>query len=95
MSEIGSYGRKWIDFMVQNHLDLVWEMTKAETFEEVARSVDDEAWEYRELLDNQYAKQNPRPQNSFEQIVAWEYTRQFYTDSAVMRERVLVPRTAA
>jgi hypothetical protein len=93
-SEVGSYARKWLDFMVEHHLDLAWEMTKSETLEAVAQSVDDTAWEYRELLDAQYMKQNPRPK-TFEEIVKWETTRMFYTDWQVMREKVLIPITAA
>ena len=65
------------------------------TLYKVAQPIDDEAWEYRFLLDKQYQEYHPRPLDGYEDLVAWERTRQFYTDSAVMRERVLIPRTAA
>jgi hypothetical protein len=58
-----------------------------------ARKVDESAWEYRMLLDEQYAKANPRPNTGFEENLRWERTRQYYTDSTVMRERILVPPT--
>lgn len=51
------------------------------------------AWEYRNLLDRQYEQMNPRPNGTYEENLAWERTRQFYTDGTVMRERVLVPLT--
>jgi hypothetical protein len=60
----------------------------------VAQSVDDMAWDYRELLDRQYMELHPRPAEFWE-IVAWERTRMFYTDSAVMREKVLIPHRTA
>ena len=60
----------------------------------VARKVEENATHYRELLDEQYAKAYPRPDtDSFEKLLEWEQTRAFYTDSTVMRERVLVPYT--
>ena len=92
--EIGAYGRKWLDFMRTNHADLVLEMQSNGTLYKVANSVDESAWKYRELLlDKQYAELHPRPKG-FENIVAWERTRIFYTDSAVMRERILIPYTS-
>ena len=91
---IGSYGQKWLEFMRENHFELVQKMEREGTIYKVAESVDDYAWEYRELLDKQYEKTFPRPRDGFEEIVTWERTRQFYTDSAVMRERVLIPHTS-
>jgi len=93
-SEVGSYARKWLDFMVEHHPDLVWEMTKSETLEAVAQSVDDTAWNYHDLLEKQYAEAHRRPK-TFEEIVKWEYTRAFYVNGAVMREKVLIPITTA
>jgi len=80
--------------MRDNHPDVVQELEAENRLFEVAKSVDEDAWDYRELLDKQYAEQNPRPRVSFEKAAAWEFTRQFYTDGAVMRERVLIPRTS-
>ena len=91
---VGSYGIKCLNFMVENYPDLVREMNAKGTLLAVAQSVDDTAWEYSDLLDTQYAKMYPRP-IEFEKVVAWERTRQFYTDGEVMRDKVLVPRTVA
>ena len=90
---LGGYAEKWLEFMEQNHPELLAELVANKTLVAVARSVDDSAWAYRELLDTQYMEHNPRPEVSFEKIAAWERTRAFYTDSAVMREKVLIPRT--
>ncbi|MDE7093477.1 MAG: hypothetical protein K2O52_01040 [Oscillospiraceae bacterium] len=60
----------------------------------VARKVEEYAYRYKELLDEQYVELYPRPDtDSFEKLLEWEQTRAFYTDSTVMRERVLVPYT--
>jgi hypothetical protein len=90
---IGSYGMAWIHFMESNHPELVEVMRMKHSFLTTARSVDKSAWEYRMLLDEQYAKANPRPNTGFEANLRWEKTRAFYTDGTVMRERVLVPVT--
>ena len=92
--EIGSYGKKWLAFMEENHPRLVKIMRWERRLYDVARSVDESAWEYRELLDNQYMQAHPRPKG-FENIVAWERTRDFYTHGAVMREKVLIPISQA
>jgi hypothetical protein len=91
---VGSYGTKWMHFMETQHPKLVSEMQRKGIYLKVAQSVDDTAWDYRELLDNQYQQLHPRPK-TFEEIVSWETTRAFYTDGAVMREKVLIPFTAA
>jgi hypothetical protein len=91
---VGSYGTKWLNFMSEHHPDLVTEMIGNKTLADVARSVDDTAWNYRELLDAQYMKANPRPK-TFEEIVSWERTRAYYTDGEVMRDKVLIPLTRA
>lgn len=89
--EIGSYGRMWMRFMEERHPELVQEMRPGQ-YEAIARSVDQSAWEYRALLDAQYEQMNPRP-SDFEAALQWERARAFYTDSAVMREKVLVAVT--
>ena len=90
---IGSYGMAWMHFMESNHPELVEVMRMKHSFLTTARSVDKSAWEYRMLLDEQYAKANPRPNTGFEANLRWEKTRAFYTDGTVMRERVLIPVT--
>ena len=92
---LGMYAERWMEFMEQNHPHLAEELRHKRQFLTVARAVDEEARTYRELLDRQYTQANPRPTVEFEKIAAWETTRAFYTDGAVMRERVLIPRTAA
>jgi hypothetical protein len=89
---IGTYGTLWQEWMQNHHKKLVREMRRKGTFEAVARSVDDDAWRYRELLDRQYEEMHTRPL-TFEEIVSWERTREYYTDSAVMRDNVLHPYT--
>jgi hypothetical protein len=89
-SPIGSYGTRWLNWMQDNHKKLVREMKAKNIFLTVARSVDKDAWNYRDLLDRQYEESNPRP-HGFEEVRKWEFTREYYTDSAVMRERVLHP----
>ena len=84
---IGSYGLKWMDWMEENHPDKVEWMRFQHNYLTVARSVDKRAWEYRNRLDDQYQKANPRP-HEFEKILAWERTREFYTDGATMRDVV-------
>ena len=81
----------WMHFMETEHPELVRDIEPGQ-FDAVARSVDRDAWAYRELLDAQYEQMNPRP-SGFEQALQWERARAFYTDSAVMRERVLVAVT--
>ena len=91
---IGKYASLWEDWMEEHYPDLVDEMWENGTFRDVMRSVEDMANEYKDLLDRQYDETHPRPTcGSFEKIVSWEYTREFYTDSATMRDRVLYPRT--
>jgi hypothetical protein len=90
---IGVYGMKWMNFMQEQHPDLVDVMQFHGNYLTVARSVDRSAQEYREILDSQYEQANPRPTESYEEIRKWETTRAFYTDSTVMRERVLIPIT--
>ena len=90
---IGSYGTVWMHFMESNHPELVEVMRMKHSFLTTARSVDRSAWEYRNLLDQQYEQMNPRPNGTYEENLKWERTRQFYTDGTVMRERVLIPVT--
>ena len=90
--QVGNYGMKWLEWMEENHPRLVKEMERKQNLFEVAQSVDDAAWDYRELLDTQYMKHNPRPK-TFEEIVKWETMRCYYTDGQVMREKVLIPYT--
>ena len=91
--EIGSYGQKWLEFMRTCHTEMVVELTAENRLYEVAKSVDDYAWQLWELLDKQYRKYHPRP-TEFEEVLSWERTKSFYIDGAVMRERVLIPHTS-
>jgi hypothetical protein len=89
-SPIGSYGTRWLNFMESNHKRLFRELKKSDTLTEVARSVDKYARDYKSLLDRQYEQAHPRPYDS-DELRKWEFTRNFYTDGEVMRERVLHP----
>jgi len=86
---IGRYGMDWIDFMEENYPGDVEVMRLHHKFLTVERAVNERAFSYKELLDEQYERAYPRPDN-FEECIAWARTREFYTDGAVMRERVLV-----
>ena len=88
--QIGSYGTRWLNFMESNHKKLFRELKKNDTIIEVARSVDKYAQDYKNLLDRQYEQANPRPCD-FDELRKWKFTRDYYTDSEVMRERVLHP----
>ena len=89
---IGNYGREWMHFMEENYIGLVDVMRFHNKFLTVARAVEDYAFSYKLQLDEEYEKEFPRP-TDFEECLKWEYTRQFYTNGTVMRERVLVPYT--
>jgi hypothetical protein len=89
---VGNYGSEWLEFMHSNHPNLVEQMTANNTLMLVAQSVDDRAWEYRFLLEVQYKKAHPYP-NTYEANVKWHTTRNFYVDSEVMRDKVLLPVT--
>jgi hypothetical protein len=90
---IGTYGTAWLNWMESNHKKIFRELKSKSILFAVARSIDKSAWEYREILDRDYAKMYPRPVK-YEDIVKWERTREYYSDSTVMRERVLYPYTA-
>ncbi len=91
---IGYYGQTWMSFMEENHPKLAAQMQKRGTFEAVARSVNQDAGDYCDLLNRQYAEQNPPPDDP-EAYRSWKKTRDYYIDSTVMRERVLVAVTRA
>jgi len=55
---VGTYGMKWLSFMERNHAKLMRKLIANRTLVAVARSVDDRAWNYRFLLDNQYEGAN-------------------------------------
>lgn len=91
---IGKYGMLWMEFMKEQHPHLVEMMKLQNQFLTVARSVERSAWKYREILERDYQKMNPRPQtDSFEEQLRYNRAMDFYTDSTVMRERVLIPVT--
>lgn len=91
--QIGYYGQAWMSFMEENHPKLAAKMQKQGAFENVARSVNRSACDYCDLLRRQYAQQNPPPDDP-EAYRSWKYTSDYYIDSAVMRERLLVTVTA-
>lgn len=91
-TEIGYYGNAWMEFMEENHPKLVRQMKKTRTYEAVAQSVNSDACDYYNLLAEQYAQQTPPPEDP-EAYRSWKYTRDYYIDSAVMREKVLVAVT--
>jgi hypothetical protein len=96
-TEIGYYGTKWLEFMKIHHPNLFRQLKKKQTLLAVAESVNKYAREYKQLLDRQYEQVNPRPYEfeGEDALRSWKFTRDFYTDSAVMREKVLIPHRTA
>ena len=78
--------------MEENHPDLVAEMKQNGSYEEVAWSVSCRAIKYCDLLNRQYAKQNPPPEDP-DAYRSWKIPRDYTIDSAVMRKKVLVAVT--
>ena len=92
IGEVGDYALEWLKFMEREHPRQLQEMFADGSLFSVAQSVDDSAWEYRKLLEEQYKKAVPSP-NTYLENVKWHRTRNFYVDIIVMRERVLAPYT--
>ena len=90
--KIGRYGQEWMHFMEVHHQDQVQQMKQAGTFEAKAQAVHRSATDYRALLEQQFAKQNPPPED-FDALRSWYFSRDYYVDSIVMRERVLIAVT--
>jgi len=93
----GYYGGQWMAWMEEHHKNKVRKMKSAGTYLAVAQSVNRDALNYRKLLDNQYEELHPRPHEicGESELQAWKFTRNFYTDGLVMRERVLIPHKTA
>ena len=90
--DIGTYGCQWMNWMEEHHKSKVREMKLAGNYQDVAKSIDNRAWDYYELLEKQYMEAHPYP-NSYEENVAYHTTKNFYVDSTVMREVVLMAVT--
>ena len=88
---IGYFGRKWQEFMEENYpLDIpglkgrmLWEL--------IPRQIDKEAEEMAWNLEQEYAKNNPRP-HTFLEIAQWEKMKSLEVNHRVMREIVLKQR---
>ena len=86
--EIGRWGEEWQRFMRENYPNETAELENKARFDVLAVEVDNEAWELRQLLRSQYAKENPRPA-TFEQIAEWENTLGFIVDREILEQVVL------
>ena len=86
--EIGLYGERWQKFMTENYPEVIPSLQGRLKWELIPRQIDKEAWEYRELLRKQYAKENPRP-TTFVEIAQWENTLGMIVDRAIMEDIVL------
>lgn len=86
--EIGMYGERWQKFMTENYPEVIPSLQGRLKWELIPRQIDKEAWEYRELLRKQYAKENPRPK-TFLEIAQWENTLGMIVDRAIMEDIVL------
>ena len=86
---IGRWGETWQKFMKENCTpDEISASFKDGEFDELARRIDNEAWELWELLRRQYAEKNPRP-TTFIEIVSWEKMRSLTVEHEVMEQIVL------
>ena len=56
IGEMGDYALEWLKFMEREHPRQLQEMFADGSLFSVAQSVDDSAWEYRKLLEEQYKK---------------------------------------
>jgi hypothetical protein len=90
---VGYYGIKWLEFMENHHPKLFNRLKKNQTLYTVARSVNKDAKDYKNLLDRQYEQLHPRPYEweDMSEHRSWEFTRDFYTEHTVMVETVLLP----
>ena len=95
-AKLGYYGMRWLDFMENNHPNICRKLAKNGTLFAVAESVNKTASNYKLLLDRQYEQLHPRPYEfeGEDELKSWTFTRNFYTRGAVMREKVLIKRTA-
>ena len=95
--KVGHYGNQWLEFMENHHKKLHRHLTKNKTLYEVAQSVNNYARDYKTLLNRQYESLHPRPYEWEDESEhrSWKFTRNFYTDGTVMRERVLLPYKTA
>ena len=89
--EIGQYGEKWRTFMTENHPEVIPSLQGRLKWDLIPRQVDKEALKYRELLREQYMKENPRPK-TFLEIAKWEKTLGIMIDRAIMEDIVLIYR---
>ena len=89
---IGSYGRKWQEFMQENYPFEIAPMETRAQFGLIARKVDKEAQEMYELLTEQWAESHqPRP-TTFAESAAWEKMKILECKRAVMEDVVLKHR---
>ena len=86
--EIGRWGEEWQKFMRENYPTETAELEGKARFDELAVEVDNEAWELRQLLRSQYAKENPRP-TTFAEIAEWENTLGLIVDREILEQVVL------
>ena len=92
---VGKYGLAWKSYMKENH-SAEAEMLKIKCrWEILVRKIDTEAWEMYELLQSQYHKNNPLPQNNnFMEMYKYNETMDFYIDHEIMKQVVFQLRSA-
>ena len=89
---IGSYGRKWQEYMQENYPFEIAPLEMRAQYGLIARRVDKEAEEMYELLTEQWAAAHqPRP-TTFTESAAWEKMKILECKRAVMEDVVLKPR---
>ena len=88
---IGYYGRAWRRFMEENYPEEIPSLVSRLKWELIPRQIDKEAEEMAWNLEQEYAKNNPRP-TTFVEIEKWEKMKRLEVDHIVMTELVLQQR---
>ena len=85
---IGYYGRAWRRLMEENYPEEIPSLEIQLKWELIPRQIDKEAEEMAWNLEQQYARNNPRPK-TFLEIAKWEKMKRLEVDHRVMEDLVL------
>ncbi len=88
---IGYYGRAWRRFMEENYPEEIPSLKGRLKWELIPRQIDKEAEEMAWNMEQQYARNNPRP-TTFLEIEKWEKMKRLEVNHRVMEDVVLQHR---
>ena len=88
---IGRYGAAWQKFMEENYPYEITGLKGRMKWELIPRQIDKEAEEMAWNMEQEYARNNPRP-TTFTEIATLEKTKQLEVDHRVMTDLVLQHR---